>query len=170
MKKKNVIILSLLIILLILFIFFRINEDNWICENGQWIKHGNPTANMPTTACEIKTTGNNTNTEYDGSLILNNFNENDLLQTGFVIEGKIKDNFFFEGTFPIEVQDMSGNTLGISFATSKTDWMTSDYIEFKTEPINFDKKSNTEGYILFKKDNPSGLSEKDRTIKLKVKF
>ena len=170
MKKKNIIILLMVIPLLTFFIFLKSNEDNWICENGQWVKHGNPTVSMPTTTCEIKTVENNANTEYDGSLILNNLKENDLLQTGFIIEGKVKDNFFFEGTFPIEVQDMSGNGLGTLFATSKTDWMTSDYIEFKTEPINFDKKDNTEGYILFKKDNPSGLSENDRTIKLKVKF
>jgi len=27
-------------------------EDNWICENGQWIQHGHPEASMPTTICQ----------------------------------------------------------------------------------------------------------------------
>ncbi|MDP3052980.1 MAG: hypothetical protein Q8N22_03490, partial [bacterium] len=27
------------------------NEDDWICSNGQWIKHGNPSAPAPTRAC-----------------------------------------------------------------------------------------------------------------------
>ncbi len=27
-------------------------EDNWICENGVWIKHGNPTTQMPTRECK----------------------------------------------------------------------------------------------------------------------
>src|SRR4030042_5701846 len=31
-------------------------EDDWICQNGQWVKHGNPTASMPATGC-----GENTN-------------------------------------------------------------------------------------------------------------
>jgi len=26
-------------------------EDSWICDNGQWIKHGNPRAPMPTGGC-----------------------------------------------------------------------------------------------------------------------
>jgi len=27
------------------------SEDTWICENGTWIKHGNPSASMPTSGC-----------------------------------------------------------------------------------------------------------------------
>jgi len=31
--------------------FFSGNEDSWLCENGQWIRHGNPDGEMPTTKC-----------------------------------------------------------------------------------------------------------------------
>lgn len=31
--------------------FFGGDEDAWICQNNQWVKHGNPSAPMPTTAC-----------------------------------------------------------------------------------------------------------------------
>lgn len=27
------------------------DEDTWICTNGQWVKHGNPSASMPLTGC-----------------------------------------------------------------------------------------------------------------------
>lgn len=27
-------------------------EDNWICQNGTWVKHGNPLAPMPTGTCK----------------------------------------------------------------------------------------------------------------------
>lgn len=27
-------------------------EDNWICENGQWVKHGNPSYPAPSVKCE----------------------------------------------------------------------------------------------------------------------
>ncbi|MDD5710797.1 MAG: hypothetical protein PHV43_01705 [Candidatus Colwellbacteria bacterium] len=27
-------------------------EDTWLCENGEWIKHGNPSASMPEEECE----------------------------------------------------------------------------------------------------------------------
>lgn len=27
-------------------------EDNWICQNGQWVKHGNPSFEAPKTECK----------------------------------------------------------------------------------------------------------------------
>ncbi len=27
------------------------NEDDWICRNGEWVKHGNPSASAPTRPC-----------------------------------------------------------------------------------------------------------------------
>lgn len=167
MKNKNLMktLLLLIFLFVLFFIFIRKDEDTWICDNGNWIKHGNPSAPVPTEICN----GGENKIE-DNTLILSNFRENDLLESGFIIEGKIKDGFFFEGTFPVEVQDDNGVTLGRTFANAQTDWMTTDYIEFKTQPISFEKKENSSGYIVFKKDNPSGLSENDREIKLKVRF
>ncbi|OGZ35899.1 MAG: hypothetical protein A2V60_01170 [Candidatus Portnoybacteria bacterium RIFCSPHIGHO2_01_FULL_39_19] len=47
-----------------LFLRFVIGgpEDNWICDNGQWIKHGNPRAPMPIEGCgqQLKTELNST--------------------------------------------------------------------------------------------------------------
>lgn len=164
MSKKDIIILSTLIfLLLVFFVFLRKDEDTWICKNGEWIKHGNPSAPVPSAECK------NDNQE-NQILILNNFKEGDVLNNGDIISGKIRDGFFFEGTFPIIIEDINGYGLGSSFATSKTDWMTSDYVDFVTEPINFDKKNNSKGYIIFRKDNPSALPENNMDIRLKVKF
>lgn len=30
------------------------NEDDWICVNNEWVKHGNPIASMPLTGCGNK--------------------------------------------------------------------------------------------------------------------
>lgn len=30
---------------------FMSPEDDWICSKGTWIKHGNPSAPMPTLPC-----------------------------------------------------------------------------------------------------------------------
>lgn len=27
------------------------NEDTWLCVNGSWVRHGNPTEAQPTTSC-----------------------------------------------------------------------------------------------------------------------
>ena len=52
MKK---VFLALIIVVIIIFaIKLLSNEDSWICENGQWIRHGNPSAPMPTEFCPFK--------------------------------------------------------------------------------------------------------------------
>lgn len=50
-KKLIALILIAIGIAIVLFVL-RINEDDWICKNGTWVKHGNPTATMPSTPCK----------------------------------------------------------------------------------------------------------------------
>ena len=53
-KKKifAIIILAIIVIAgVILSMRFLSGEDNWICENGTWVKHGSPDTPMPTTGC-----------------------------------------------------------------------------------------------------------------------
>lgn len=50
--KKLVLLALVAIAIGILLIFLRVNEDDWICKNGAWVKHGNPTATMPPTPCK----------------------------------------------------------------------------------------------------------------------
>ncbi|MFH1522391.1 MAG: hypothetical protein ABIE43_01070 [Patescibacteria group bacterium] len=55
MKKiLKIFAIFLAIILFWLFLRFVIggSEDDWICENGQWIKHGVPSAPMPEDPCK----------------------------------------------------------------------------------------------------------------------
>lgn len=42
-------ILALVIVGMLFFV--RGDEDAWICENGEWVKHGNPSTAMPTEGC-----------------------------------------------------------------------------------------------------------------------
>ena len=52
MKNKHKYLgLVVLIILIAVLFFMRGNEDTWICENGEWVKHGNPDKEQPTTIC-----------------------------------------------------------------------------------------------------------------------
>lgn len=52
--KFFIIILILLIITFAIagLMWLRGDEDNWLCQNGQWIKHGNPSLPQPNTACK----------------------------------------------------------------------------------------------------------------------
>ena len=44
--------LAFLVLLSVRF-FFSGNEDNWICVNNQWVKHGNPNNPKPQSGCGI---------------------------------------------------------------------------------------------------------------------
>jgi hypothetical protein len=50
MKKIFRVILIVAILLIVVFII-RGSEDTWICDNGEWVKHGVPNASKPTEPC-----------------------------------------------------------------------------------------------------------------------
>lgn len=52
MKKSYLIIaVVVLVILAGTLLFLRGNEDTWLCQNDQWVRHGNPSAPQPTQGC-----------------------------------------------------------------------------------------------------------------------
>lgn len=56
MKNLNKRILLILIIggmlAVLVLLRFLTPEDTWVCDEGQWVKHGNPAASMPDGECK----------------------------------------------------------------------------------------------------------------------
>lgn len=53
-KQKIKFVLSAILVLVVLtlgLMFVRGDEDSWLCQNGQWVAHGNP-ANPPVGECK----------------------------------------------------------------------------------------------------------------------
>ena len=50
---KKIVLIIIVVLLSWLFVRFVIGgpEDDWICVNNEWVKHGNPSAPKPTTLC-----------------------------------------------------------------------------------------------------------------------
>jgi hypothetical protein len=48
---KRIFVIILIVILTILFIRILSQEDDWICVDNDWIKHGVPSAPKPTEPC-----------------------------------------------------------------------------------------------------------------------
>lgn len=75
--KKSLLIITITVVLLggiLITMRFLSGEDVWLCENGEWIKHGEPSAPKPTEPCGdgvIKNTNikndNNGTMEYNWS-------------------------------------------------------------------------------------------------------
>lgn len=51
MKVKILFIVIIIIICAVFAIRLLSGEDNWMCQNGEWIMHGKPSAPKPTTLC-----------------------------------------------------------------------------------------------------------------------
>ena len=110
---KKIILLAVLVIAIgAVLILLRGDEDNWICQNSQWVKHGNPSKPMPTTLCE----GQEEVREIEVYLPAAG---DKTIGTRFVIYGKGRA---FENTINYRISDDNGKQLYLgSFMTNAPD-------------------------------------------------
>jgi hypothetical protein len=54
MILKKLLLTLVIIVVAIFFLRFVVggSEDDWICNDGQWVKHGVPSAPMPESPCD----------------------------------------------------------------------------------------------------------------------
>lgn len=76
------------------------------------------------------------------------------------ISGEARGYWFFEGDFPLEIVDPSGEQLLVHYATAEGEWMTEEFVPFKTEVV---LETTYEGpaSLILRRNNPSDLSEND---------
>jgi hypothetical protein len=85
------------------------------------------------------------------------------------ISGKARGYWFFEASFPIELVDENNNLIAQTIAQAKEEWMTEDFVPFEAT-LNFSNPKTDKGFLIFRKDNPSGLKEHDDELKVPVLF
>ena len=85
------------------------------------------------------------------------------------VRGKARGNWFFEASFPVVLKDSAGHILAQKPAQAKTDWMTTDFVEFEVT-LTFLKPTTATGTLILKKDNPSGLPQNDDSRQVPVTF
>ena len=87
----------------------------------------------------------------------------------FSVIGKARGNWFFEGSFPIEVLDKNGKVLAIGLASpiGGADWMTTQFVNFKAD-IKIPQSYIGAATLVLKKDNPSGLVKYDASISFPI--
>lgn len=101
------------------------------------------------------------------NLILESPKGGDVLDGKVLIKGTAK-GWFFEGSFPVFIEDNNGNQIAVAPIQSKGEWMTS-------EPVLFDQTvefftDQTEGFVVLQKDNPSDDRSIDEEVRIPVKF
>lgn len=90
------------------------------------------------------------------------------IKSPVTVQGKARGSWFSEGTLPIEITDSHNIVIAKAPAQADSEWMTTDYVNFSVT-IPFSTKQPF-GFIVIKKDNPSGLPENDAQFKIPVMF
>lgn len=87
------------------------------------------------------------------------------------VTGEAKGSWFFEGTFPASLTDAEGNVLGVAVAKAQSSWMTDAFVAFVANvAYTHEPKAGSKGYVILRKDNPSGLPQNDASVKIPVVF
>jgi hypothetical protein len=100
---------------------------------------------------------------------INSPRPNELIQSPLEIKGEARGYWFFEASFPIKLIDENGKELGTAIAQAQSDWMTEDFVSFEAK-LEFQKPETKKGFLILKKDNPSGLPENDDELRVPVRF
>jgi hypothetical protein len=144
--------LAVIILVIAAVIFIR--------SNPAGIKVGTSTQNVPVV------TNNNIRVSSPIS--------NDYISSPLVIKGEAKGTWYFEASFPVVLTDGGGVIIAQGIAQANPpaggDWMTTNFVPF-TATLNFTKPSNDKnGFLILKKDNPSGLPQNADSLEIPVNF
>lgn len=136
-------------------------EEAKICPDGTAVGRTGP-------KCEF-TECPKWNNEKDALIHVTTPMPNAVISSGLEITGEARGYWYFEASFPVVVYDAYGTELGAVAAQAQGDWMTEEFVPFKAK-LSFATSTTETGYILFKKDNPSGLIEHGGQLYVPVRF
>lgn len=71
------------------------------------------------------------------------------------ITGSAPGTWFFEGSFPVRLEDLNGNILTQTYAQAQGEWMTEGPVEF-TSSLEYSVSEQTSAVLVFQPDDPSG--------------
>ena len=95
--------------------------------------------------------------------------QNQVVSSPLVITGEARGTWFFEACFPVKILDGNGEEIAAHYATALSDWMTEDFVPFEAT-IEFEEPDTEIGFLVLKKDNPTGLPEFDDELVIAVRF
>ena len=95
----------------------------------------------------------------------------DAITTPLVITGEARGPWFFEATFPIILTNWDGLIVAEGYAEADGAWMTEEFVPFSaTLSFKADTEVSSQGTLILKKANASGLPEHDNALEIPVTF
>lgn len=189
--KKGQFLWFIVAIILVSAVVLRLTsrEDDWLCKNGDWVKHGQPRAPKPTALCPrsfsepissstiaaptiatstVSTSTTATSTVPQEEVIIANPKPNDIVKSPLSVTGQARGNWFFEANIPVKLVDAENKVIASIGGQAQGEWMTENLVSF-TAQLAF-KTTATSGYLVISKDNPSGLPQNDASVSIPVRF
>ncbi len=93
----------------------------------------------------------------------------DVIKSPLHIQGEAPGGWYFEATFPVRIVDANGTVLGAVPAHARGDWMTTSSVPFEAD-MTFVSPTTSDGFLVLEKDNPSGLPQYDKELRVPVRF
>ncbi|MFA6048006.1 MAG: GerMN domain-containing protein [Parcubacteria group bacterium] len=173
MNTKTTLTLIIIIILVagVVMLGARIlsgSEDNWICQNGEWVKHGNPSSFKPALPCEknksidesvnVQEKNNSENPTSDAAgndVKVTQPMPGDTINSPIEIIGEAKGNWFFEGELPVKLVDKNGKVIAETQAKALGEWMTTDFVPFRAI-LEFSAPTSATADLILAANDPSG--------------
>lgn len=94
---------------------------------------------------------------------------NQKITSPITITGEARGTWYFEASFPVRIEDANGKVLAQGPAQAQGEWMTENYVPFSIT-LNFVKPESGNGFIVFEKDNPSGLPENANELRVPIQY
>jgi|GEM_PF-714304 len=94
---------------------------------------------------------------------------NATVSSPLTITGEARGTWYFEASFPARLLDANGVVLFEGPIQAQGDWMTEEFVPFSAT-INFKAPTAKTGTLVLMKDNPSGLPENDKELRIPVNF
>lgn len=91
------------------------------------------------------------------------------VKSPLVIQGSARGSWYFEASFPVKLLDANGKELVSAPSKAQGEWMTEEFVPFVAILV-FDKPTTKTGTVVLKNDNPSGIPENDKEVRIPVQF
>lgn len=103
-------------------------------------------------------------------VIIYDWQDDKEVSSPLTIRGKVPGTWSFEASFPVSLLAGEDTLLVQTPAQIDGEWMTEANVPFSVT-LNFETpEDETEGRIIFRKDNPSGLPENDDVVEIPIRF
>ncbi len=126
-----------------------------------------PTVEAPATTTPVIV---DENPQFEDMLVVESLNNNGTIASPLTITGRARGGWYFEASFPIEIQNASGTKIAEGPAQAQGEWMTENYVPFSATLTFPSQPAGSVGKVILRNDNPSGLPENAKSLEIPVTF